>query len=215
MPGFATWPYSTISKMPKQNQNIQQNPPADQDPPLSLNQMKPESGDAPRSSTSQGVFDFLDRLPEEEKKEKIQALLRAADALKKSVADLSRAGIALEPADAPDTELLTLLSQIGDQDLLLRFDLRLYSRDVEIFEVSGHNKMALMLTDEMLPEATRNMEVIFYTSLFRPLMSAFTNHINKFVVNENKPIKNITLGHKNDIRSEIPTPNRQGYLSQE
>jgi hypothetical protein len=70
---------------------------------------------------------------------------------------------------------------IGEKDLMLRVDIRAFTKDGEVIRVVGINSLPHVLDDALLPEAPRNFEEMYHASVTRPVLARFNNYIQQFV----------------------------------
>lgn len=93
---------------------------------------------------------------------------------------------------------------IGDTDVLLQVDIRVFNNKGEVFKVKGINTLPHIVDQSMLPEAYRNFEETFHASIGRPLLASFRKFISTHVERENES--------KSDF-PRIDTPKDQGYIT--
>lgn len=86
-----------------------------------------------------------------------------------------------------------LWSMIGDTDVLLQVDIRLYNNKGEVFKVKGLNTLPHITDQSMLPEAYRNFEESFHAAIGRPTLAAFRKFISQFVEKESDYKQSFTL----------------------
>jgi hypothetical protein len=101
-------------------------------------------------------------------------------------------------------EMPQVWEMIGDNDVLLQVDIRLYNNKGEVFKVKGLNTLAHITDQSMLPEAYRNFEETFHAAIGRPVLASFRKFIGEFVEKESDTKQLLTL----------PDPSKdQGYIS--
>jgi hypothetical protein len=100
----------------------------------------------------------------------IRQLLATAAALSAELDEEGRAGAAAVQAQA---------ARLGEDDVMVHYDLSLHGKDGQLDRIHGHFVMSELMAPSMLPEAFRNFENSFYALVSRPLTSAFMRRVNK------------------------------------
>ena len=100
-------------------------------------------------------------------------------------------------------ELPSFCEMLGDKDIILQVDIRMYDKNGKVFEVKGLNTLPHIIDQSLLPEAYRNFEDTFHASIGRPVLASFRKFISKFIQRESD-VQQFAL---------LDTPKNQGYLS--
>jgi len=102
--------------------------------------------------------------------------------------------------DAP-----AICEMIGDTDVVLQVDIRLFDKNGEVFKVKGLNTLPHIIDQSLLPEAYRNFEETYHASISRPVLASFRKYISKYVRREEEPSAAFTLPNSSE---------NSGYLSE-
>jgi hypothetical protein len=182
-----------------------QNPPLQPSPPP---ETSPQPAVVTASSEPQDEFSFVAKLPAADRDYHLDRLLDAAKILQSRVEAAKRAGIEAEEvvSDQPNLTqqerlLLDAQAALGDNDLLLSFDVQMLSPSGEVFRVKSMNALSQITSDDMLPEAMRNFEALVWAAFYRPLKSAFQQHLNQCTGRDLPPP---LFTQPDDNRSRIP-----------
>ena len=100
------------------------------------------------------------------------------------------------------------LDMLGDDDVMLRVDIRAYTKSGEAFRVSGISTSPHILSDSMHLEAARNFEELYHSTVTRPALNRFNSFLSQY-----------TKKIKDDREEGIYLPARgtsedQGYISE-
>jgi hypothetical protein len=98
---------------------------------------------------------------------------------------------------------------LKEHDVLLEYKVVAYSKDGEIFNVSGINNLPRLFDESMLPEAPSNFENAFNSSIIRPALNAFLKHVRDKVEEHKKVSMSLSQAFA------LPTTSEQtGYISE-
>lgn len=101
------------------------------------------------------------------------------------------------------------IKTLKEHDVLLEYKVVAYSKDGEIFNVSGVNNLPRLFDESMLPEAPSNFENAFNSSIIRPALNAFLKHVRDKVEEHKKVSMSLSQAFA------LPTTSEQtGYISE-
>ncbi len=72
------------------------------------------------------------------------------------------------------------LEMLGEEDVMLRVDIRAYTKNGEAFRVSGISTAPHILSDHMHLEAPRNFEELYHSTVTRPALNRFNALIGQY-----------------------------------
>lgn len=98
---------------------------------------------------------------------------------------------------------------LKEHDVLLEYKVVAYSKDGEIFNVSGINNLPRLFDESMLPEAPSNFENAFNSSIIRPALNAFLKHVRDKVEEHKKVSMSLSQAFALPATSE-----QTGYISE-
>ncbi|TXI09680.1 MAG: hypothetical protein E6Q68_09770 [Polynucleobacter sp.] len=82
-------------------------------------------------------------------------------------------------ADVP-----AICEMMGDTDIVLQVDIRMYDKNGEVFKVKGLNTLPHIIDPSLLPESYRNFEETYHASISRPVLASFRKFISKHIQRE-------------------------------
>lgn len=100
------------------------------------------------------------------------------------------------------------LEMLGDDDLMLRVDIRAYTKTGEVFRVSGISTAPHILSDGMHLEAARNFEEQYHAMVTRPSLNRFNAFLNTYTKKKKDDREEGTR-----FLATRDTPEDQGYIS--
>lgn len=83
---------------------------------------------------------------------------------------------------------------IDENSLLVRYRMEFIGGQGPLFKVEGSSSLPEVFSDEMLPEALKNIQQLINVQVLRPIMAKLIAHVNKVVVKPEAPVPGRVMG---------------------